>query len=113
MITKSNAQTPEHRSQMRGGDGVVSLKALCSELPANVRLFSEIRLVPGASIGEHVHENETELFYFIQGEGTVTDDGVTLTVQAGDCMVTTNGHSHSVKNTGTEDLVIVAVIVLD
>ena len=113
MITKKSEHTKDLRENMRGGDGVVQLTALSNELPPNVRLFSEIRLVPGASIGEHVHENETELFYFIQGSGTVTDDDKVLEVQAGDVMSTTNGHCHSVKNTGIEDLVMVAVIALD
>ena len=41
---------------------------------ARAPLFSVLTLIPGASIGYHVHENETELFYFIDGCGRVQDD---------------------------------------
>ena len=111
MITRQANQTTEQRNQMRGGNGVVELTALLSALPPNARLFSRIRLVPGASIGEHVHEKESELFYFLSGSGVVTDDGERVPVAAGDSMATLDGHSHSVENTGSEDLVILAAII--
>ena len=96
---------------MRGGKGVVELTALSNELPQNARLFSRLQLAPGASIGTHVHENESELFYFLSGCGVVTDDGESVPVEAGDCMATLDGHSHSVENTGSVDLVILAAII--
>ena len=51
------------------------------------------------------------MFYFVSGEGTVTDDGKRVAVRAGDSMTTPSGHSHSVENTGSEDLLLVAAIV--
>ena len=98
---------------MRGGPGSASLMPLSANLPKNMRLFSQITLAPASGIGYHVHENETELFYFIQGTGRVRDDDVFVDVKAGDCMTTPSGHGHSVENTGTEDLVFVAAIVLN
>lgn len=111
MITRKENQTTELRERMRGGSGVAQLTALSAELPDAVRLFSRIVLTPGSSIGEHVHEGETELYYFVSGSGVVTDDGAESPVSAGDSMATFNGHRHSVINTGSEDLVILAAIV--
>lgn len=112
MITKAGQQPVELKPQMRGGDGTAHLThVLKGALPENMRLFSVIRLEPGCSIGYHVHENETELFYFISGQGQVQDDDVFLDVQAGDAMATPSGHGHGVKNTGHQDLVIMAAIV--
>ena len=96
MITRKSERVTETREHMRGGAGAALLTPASKELPANARLFSEIRLAPGASIGHHVHENETEVF-----------------VHPGDSMGTFSGHGHSVENVGDTDLVLVAVIVKD
>ncbi|MDI9506599.1 MAG: cupin domain-containing protein [Candidatus Excrementavichristensenella sp.] len=113
MITRMHEQVLTTKEKMRGGDLTVQLRALAGKLPANARLFSLLTLIPGASIGYHVHERETELFYFVSGSGLVDDNGETLRVEAGDSMTTFGGQGHSVKNDGTEDLVILACIVLD
>ena len=113
MITRTSEQSKSIREYMRGGKEYVQLTALSKELPANARLFSLITLIPGASIGYHVHENETELFYFMEGCGRVQDDDQCFDVTAGDSMCTPNGHGHSVENTGDTDLVMVAVIIKD
>lgn len=113
MITRSNEQKKSIREYMRGGKEYVQLTTLSKELPANARLFSRLTLIPGASIGYHVHENETELFYFLEGCGRVQDDDQFFDVSAGDSMATTSGHGHFVENTGEHDLVILAVIVKD
>lgn len=113
MVTFGKDMPVSVREAMRGGAGSASLKALSPELPAQMRLFTEITLKPGCGIGYHVHEGETELFYFIQGSGRVKDDEVFVDVAAGDSMATPSGHGHSVENTGAEDLVFVAAIVLE
>ena len=113
MITRSSEQQKSIREYMRGGKEYVTLTALSKELPAGARIFDTLTLIPGASIGYHVHENETELFYFLEGCGRVQDDDTFYDVSAGDSMCTTNGHGHSVENTGDHDLVILAVIIKD
>lgn len=113
MIYRKETHAVEHREHMRGGSGTVELTALAGEIPKNLRLFSLVRLAPGTSIGYHVHENETELFYFLTGEGVADDSGVKLPVAAGDTMATPSGFGHSVENTGDQDLTFVAAIVRD
>ena len=113
MVTRSGEQKTSIREYMRGGKEYVRQKTLSQALPENARIFSTLTLIPGASIGYHVHENETELFYFVEGCGRVQDDDQFFDVSAGDCMATFSGHGHSVENTGSQDLVIVAVIIKD
>jgi mannose-6-phosphate isomerase-like protein (cupin superfamily) len=113
MVTFGKDIKTETRENMRGGAGSARLNALSAALPKNMRLFSQITLSPGSGVGYHVHEGETELFYFIKGAGRVKDDDEYVNVKAGDCMSTPSGHGHAVENTGTEDLVFVAAIVLD
>lgn len=113
MLSKNADHPVTVREQMRGGKGRALMAGLMEPLPAHMRLFSTITLAPGCSIGYHVHENETELFYFISGRGTVQDDDVLLEVAAGDALSTSSGHGHAVDNDGDEDLVILAAIVKD
>lgn len=113
MITRSGEQALSQRPNMRGGNGTAELRALLPQLPENLRLFSRIELAPGCSIGYHVHERETELFFFLSGSGRACDDGTWFEVSAGDAMSTPDGHGHAVENTGSEPLVFVAAIVKD
>jgi mannose-6-phosphate isomerase-like protein (cupin superfamily) len=113
MITHQNQQNHSVREFMRGGRKYVELTQLSAQLPGKMRMFNVLTLIPGASIGYHVHENETELFYFIEGNGRVQDDDKFYDISAGDSMATFSGHGHGVENTGDTDLVILAAIVKD
>jgi len=113
MITYQNQQDHSVREFMRGGKKQVQLTKLVSQLPGNMRMFNVLTLIPGASIGYHVHENETELFYFLEGNGRVQDDDQFFDIAAGDSMATFSGHGHGVENTGDTDLVLLACIVKD
>jgi mannose-6-phosphate isomerase-like protein (cupin superfamily) len=102
----------EQKEKMRGGEGTVSLVHLADcEKEKNIRLLAELTLPPGASIGSHRHEGETEYFLVLSGSGLVDDDGTERAVTAGDTIITGGGASHSVKNTGAGPLVMHAVIV--
>jgi mannose-6-phosphate isomerase-like protein (cupin superfamily) len=48
--------------------------------------------------------------YFLSGKGTVTTDGVSETVTAGDCHYCKKGSSHTLVNDGEEELVFFAVV---
>lgn len=113
MITRAAEQKLTIREFMRGGKEYVKQKTLSNALPSHARMFAKLTLIPGASIGYHVHEGETELFYFVEGYGRVQDDDQFYDVGPGDSMATLSGHGHSVENTGSQDLVIIAVIILD
>lgn len=55
-------------------------------------------LEPGASIGQHVHEGDEELYVILAGQGVMKVDGVEQPVQAGDMCLTRHGHSHDLTN---------------
>lgn len=115
MIFRKDDLIKESRSNMRGGRGDIELTHLVSEeiLGQSSRLFSINTIKPGDSIGDHPHHGEKEIYVFQKGQGMVTDDGKEVAVFPGDVMVTPNGHSHSVTNTGHEDLVFIALIIKD
>ena len=112
MLIKRNEMKTEVKEKMRGGEGRVELVHLVDcENEKNIRMLAEITLKPGCSIGGHSHENETEYFIILSGEGVVNDDGTEKTVKAGDTVITGNGASHSISNNGSVPLVLHAVIV--
>ena len=115
MITKANDLPAEQRERMRGGEGTVSIShaAPAGALPAGLRLHAQLTLPPGAGIGEHVHEHETELFYVLRGQGEMLQDGVWMPLAPGDATSTGDGQSHALRNTGDGPFVVMATIVKD
>ena len=112
MVVHRNEMKVEERERMRDGEGSARLTYLLDgEKEKNARMFAEVTLNPGCSIGYHQHDSETEYYFIISGTGTVNDDGKDVEVKPGDAMITGNGASHSIKNTGSVPLVFHAVIV--
>ena len=68
------------------------------------------RLAPGASIGLHTHETNSEILYVLEGEGKVLFDGDYEKVRGGLCHYCPKGHAHSLINDSEKDLVFFAVV---
>ena len=114
MIRRENECTVEYREHMRDGDGTVQLTNFINdpkELCEKGRLFSKITLNPGCSIGYHVHETDSELFYILKGTAEYSDNGTIRTVSAGDVTICPPGEGHSIANRTEELVELVAVIV--
>jgi mannose-6-phosphate isomerase-like protein (cupin superfamily) len=112
MLNQRGAMAHEEKEKMRDGEGTVHFTYLVDcEKEKNIRMLAEATLPPGASIGYHRHDNETEYYLILSGAGEVNDNGTVKPVKAGDAMITGNGASHSIKNTGSVPLVFHAVIV--
>ena len=113
MIKKKNVQEIEKREAMRGGTGRVTVRHYLKpeEIKARTRLCAELILPPGASIGPHDHTDEDEIYLIQKGQGLMTEGGKEFSVAAGDAILTGQGASHSIRNTGAEDLVATAVII--
>ncbi len=113
MIKKKTEQDVEKRENMRGGTGEVTIRHYLKpdEIKARTRLCAELFLPPGASIGVHDHVDEDEIYIIRKGRGLMNDGGKEFPVEAGDAILTGQGASHSIKNTGAEDLVVTAVII--
>ena len=112
MVIHRNEMKVEEKERLRDGEGTTRITHLLDgSAEKNARLFAEVTLNPGCSIGYHQHENETEYYFIVSGTGTVNDDGKEVEVKQGDSVITGNGASHSMKNTGSAPLVFLAVIV--
>lgn len=100
---------------LAGGKGHVLIKHLldAEQMKRSARMYAEVTLEPGCEIGFHKHTNESETYYVLAGSGDYNDNGTIRKVGVGDVTFTPNGFSHGLLNTGTENLVIMALILLD
>jgi mannose-6-phosphate isomerase-like protein (cupin superfamily) len=114
MIKRAEEMVREIKEQMRGGQGSVVINHIFKqdEINGRARLIARIELEPNCSIGAHIHENEEEIFYIIDGIAVVEDHGVAQTLKAGDASITKGGEGHSLRNGGDTNLSVMAVILL-
>ncbi|MGH9372615.1 MAG: cupin domain-containing protein, partial [Vicinamibacterales bacterium] len=75
------------------------------DTPHLAMVFRKRALKPGSGIGYH-RQKEDEIYYVLSGRGLMTIDGKTFEVGPGTAILTRPGSSHGLKQTGTEDLVI-------
>jgi mannose-6-phosphate isomerase-like protein (cupin superfamily) len=112
MIIRKNEMQSEEKTNVHGGSGKIHFTYLApNETLRPLRLLSEVSLEPGATLGFHKHENETEFYLITGGSGVVNDNGVEKPVRSGDTVVTGWGNSHSITNTGKRSLDLYAIIV--
>ncbi len=114
MIRRADECRVENKEHMRGGDGTVVITNCITdgkELNGKGRLFSRITLNPGCSIGFHVHEGESELFYIMKGTAEYNDQGKIVEVSAGDVTICPDGAGHGIANRTDEVVEVMAVIV--
>ena len=113
MIRRSNEKNVEHKPAPFNGDGDITVRHLLNgqeEMYGKGRVFAHSTLEPGCAIGYHVHENESETYYFYSGKGELNDNGTIVTVSAGDVAFTGTGEGHALKNIGDEPLEFIALI---
>lgn len=113
MIKRASDMTSTVKVNMRGGDGQAVVTDILNkdEYKGKARLLGTILLDPGCSIGEHIHENEEEVFYVIEGTATYDDNGKTEILRKGDSCLCLGGQKHSIANrTENENLVVFAAI---
>ena len=112
MVRTKHEQAVEFKC-LRNGNGEVEMRKILNdagELYGKGRMFNHMILAPGRSIGEHTHEGDNEIFYFLRGSGTYNDNGSPVRVFPGDTAVCNDGECHSLVNDGDEPLEFIALI---
>ena len=90
----------------KGGNGVLVTRNFVDE--KNKIMMS--RLTPGANIGYHAHEMNSETIFILSGEGHFVYDDAVENVKAGDVHYCPMGHSHAFYNDGDDDLCYFAIV---
>ena len=81
------------------------------DAPLAIRFVHDDLIEPGASIGEHTHTDDEELYLVISGHGTMIMDGVRTPIGPGDASLVTPGHSHGLINGPDEPMRLIVVCV--
>ena len=105
----------ERIENMCGGNGHVIIKHILGEgeMKDKCRLYAQVTLEPGCSLGYHEHHGDSETYYIISCEGIYSDNGSLRMVKAGEKTFTPDGKGHALSNSGDQDLVFMALIIKD
>ncbi|MEN6635286.1 MAG: cupin domain-containing protein [Clostridiaceae bacterium] len=115
MIKTAGEQQVRIRENVRGGEGALAFHdfLLAEESYGAGKLFSRTELPAGASIGEHRHDGEFEVYYVFAGTVEVLDGGVWTTMRRGDTHLCASGESHALRNTSAEEAQVLMLILND
>ena len=91
---------------MNGGQGEVIAKMYVNECG----MFIQTIIQPKSSIVPHLQETNDDINFIVSGEGIAICDDVEETLKAGTCHICPKGSTHSIINTGDEDLVFYTVV---
>ena len=96
----------------------VELKAFKGGMYAlNAKMYTDARnkilrgrLIPGASVGTHRHEDSAEIIFILAGQAKAVCDGQEELLFAGDCHYCPKNSEHFLINVGEGDLLFYAVV---
>lgn len=106
MILDFAKMEPQVLEHFKGGEKALSA---CMYSDGHNRILYG-KLIPGASIGMHTHEDSSEIIYLLSGDGTALIGDGREELHAGMCHYCPLGERHSLINTGSTDLVFFAVV---
>lgn len=106
MILPYNEQPMEIFPHFKGGPKEMKANMFYDDVNRIIRACLE----PGAGIGEHTHEGNSEIIYILSGKATFTCNGKTEIVLPGQVHYCEKGSTHSLINNEEEDLHFFAVV---
>ncbi len=107
MIIKPQDIEAGRLENFKGGDKFLEARMF---FDGTNRILTSARLVPGASIGVHTHDDSCEVIFILEGCGCILEEGEKKAVEAGDCLYCPKGGTHSLINDSEADLVFCAVV---
>ena len=104
-IVERDADVARNEPGTHNGGGQTIGYSFFRSVPNLKLVFRKRAFKPGSGVGHHV-QKEDEIYYVLSGTGTMTLDGKTIDISPGTAVLTRPGSSHSLKQTGTDDLVV-------
>jgi len=104
-ILEKDAEVSKTEPGTHNGGGETIGYSFFAKAPGLKLVFRKRALKPGSGIGYH-EQKEDEIYYVLSGKGQMTIDGKSFEIGPGDAILTRPGSSHGLKQTGTENLVI-------
>lgn len=107
MIIKPNELDITSLDKFKGGEKHLEAKMY---FDGTNRILTYARLIPGASIGMHTHDDSCEVIFITSGCGSIIEEGIKKAVHAGDCLYCPKGGTHSLINDSDAELLFCAVV---
>jgi mannose-6-phosphate isomerase-like protein (cupin superfamily) len=104
-IVQRDDEIAKNEPGTHNGGGQTIGYSFFDKTPGMKFVFRKRALHPGAGVGHHV-QNEDEVYYVLSGKGVMTVDDHPVDMTPGTAVLTRPGSSHSLKQVGNEDLVV-------
>ena len=104
-VIEHDSEVAANEPGTHNGGGQTVGYSFFARTPKLSLVFRKRALKPGSGIGYH-EQKEDEIYYVLSGRGVMTVDDKSFEVGPGTAVLTRPGSSHGLKQTGTEDLVI-------
>ena len=76
-----------------------------------IQYMHDDTIPPGVSIGEHPHTRQEEIYFLVEGAGTMILDGVHHPIAPGDVSLVQRGHTHGLINSGQTPMRLLVIAV--
>lgn len=83
------------------------------DINPKIHMYALAELKPGEEVEFHTHTDECEIYYILSGEAVYNDNGTEYNVKPGTVTHTPSGSGHGIRNTGSEMLEFMALIIRD
>ena len=104
-IVQRDAEIAKNEPGTHNGGGQTIGYSFFDKTPGMKFVFRKRALHPGAGVGHH-EQHEDEVYYVLSGKGVMTVDDTPVEMTPGTAVLTRPGSSHSLKQVGAEDLVV-------
>ena len=104
-IVQHDAEIAKNEPGTHNGGGQTIGFSFFDKTPGMKFVFRKRAFHPGSGVGLH-EQHEDEVYYALSGKGVMTVDGKDIEMTAGTAVLTRPGSSHSLKQTGPDDLVM-------
>ena len=104
-IVQHDAEIAKHEPGTHDGGGQTIGYSFFDKTPGMKFIFRKRALHPGAGVGIH-EQHEDEVYYVLSGKGVMTVDDKPVEMTPGTAVLTRPGSTHALKQSGSEDLVV-------
>ena len=104
-IVQHDAEIAKNEPGTHDGGGQTIGYSFFDKTPGMKFVFRKRAFHPGAGVGPH-EQHEDEVYYVLSGKGVMTVDDTKVDMTPGTAVLTRPGSSHSLKQMGADDLVV-------
>ena len=104
-IVQRDPEIAKNEPGTHNGGGMTIGYSFFDKTPGMKFVFRKRAFHPGSGVGLH-EQHEDEVYYALAGKGVMTVDGKDIEMTPGTAVLTRPGSSHSLKQVGNEDLVM-------